>query len=962
MGFLRNCSYVVMKRTIAFIITVSMLVSVFACKGTYYISAAEDLDSVEIINNTESYADYLSNYADAPSGDETIILSAEKVSLSDGSKPDFYENFKGVPGKSVYLEESDTADWEFNIDKTGLYELRFTYYPIGGNGNTIQRQVLIDGKLPFKESDNIILSRVWANSSNEAIYDIEGNQIMVSQVEKPCWQQQCAYDVSGLTEGSFKYYLEAGVHRISLVGISEPVLINAINFQPVTQLPSYSEVRSSYDNLKTEDTEKSIVIEGEDASLKSDQTMYPIADKTSPIVSPSDPMHLVYNAIGGSQWSNNGMWIEWDFEVKQSGLYNISAQYKQATKSGAASIRKLYIDGEIPFKEAECLVFPYGNDWQTTVLSDLQGEPFLFWLERGEHKIRLEVGMGIYRESMLKAKNLLTKLNQIYREIVVVTGTTPDIYRNYHFEKTIPETLKAIKQTSVELKSLEKEFNALNFDNTKNAADIKRIYIQLDEMLEDTETIANRLTNFRDNISSYGTWINKQTGHPLAIDYISINPYNKQSEFKKEGMWGYIKYYFVQFIASFITDYNSVGNTGVDYNKNIKVWLQTGRDQAQILKRMSDSSFSSKSGISVDLQLVPVNSLLPAILSKKAPDVVLNLTQAEPLNLALRNGLLDLTEFSDFDTVAKEFDSYTIDPFRFDGGVYAMPETQTFPMLFYRKDIISELGISVNKLETWDTLLEDVLPKLRRNSLYFGILPTIYNYLSMCYQMGGSLYSDDGKYSTLNSAEGIKSMEKFTMLYKQYGLPIAFDFANRFRTGEMPIAIVDFTSYNQLSVFAPEIKGLWGMLSVPGIRRDDGTIDNTTLNVATGSVIISQTDDKEAAWEFMKWWLSADVQDAYGKEIESVVGSAARYNSANKLAFSRVHWEADIKQQLQKQTESLVAYREVPGGYFSSRMFSFAFRDIVYSDKEVRTTLNETAQGINSEISRKRAEYKLDNK
>ena len=104
------------------------------------------------------------------------------------------------------------------------------------------------------------------------------------------------------------------------------------------------------------------------------------------------------------------------------------------------------------------------------------------------------------------------------------------------------------------------------------------------------------------------------------------------------------------------------------------------------------------------------------------------------------------------------------------------------------------------------------------------------------------------------------------------------------------------------------------MLSVPGIRRDDGTIDNTTLNVATGSVIISQTDDKEAAWEFMKWWLSADVQDAYGKEIESVVGSAARYNSANKFAFSRVHWEADIKQQLQKQTESLVAYREVPGG------------------------------------------------
>ena len=961
MGLLRNYSNAVIKRVTSFLLIVSVLASIFICGGNCYISAAQDLKTTAITDNTINYADYLSNYTETSKPDETVTLLAENVVLADGSAGKFYTDFEGKAGTSVYLKETDTAEWEFNINQTGLYELKFSYYPIDGNGNTIQRQVLIDGELPFKESENIVLSRVWVNSSDEAVYDVEGNQIMISQIEAPRWQEQCAYDVSGLTEGALKYYLEAGAHRISLVGVSEPVLINALYLQPVTELPLYSEIVTSYDKKQSANIDKSIILEGEDASAKSDQTMYPVADKTSPAVSPSNPMFVVYNAIGGTQWSNNGKWIEWSFEVETSGLYNISAHYKQASKTGAASIRKLYIDGKIPFKEAESVVFPYGNDWQTVSLSDDEGKPFLFWLESGEHTIRFEVGMGIYREALLKAKNLLTELNRIYREIVVVTGTSPDVYRNYNFEKTIPETIASIKEISAELKSLEKEFNALNSDITKNAADIKRIYIQLDEMLEDTETIAHRLSNFRDNISSYGTWINKQTGHPLTLDYISINPYDTEPKSEKVGVFGYIKYYLMQFLASFITDYDSVGNTGENYEKSIKVWLQTGRDQAQILKRLSDGNFTPESGIGVDLQLVPVNSLLPAILSHKAPDVVLNLTQAEPLNLALRNGLLDLTQFSDFNTVTQEFDSYTIDPFRFNNGVYAMPETQLFPMLFYRKDIISELGISVDKLEKWDTLLGDALPQLRRNSLYFGILPTVYNYLSMCYQMGGSLYSEDGKYSTLDSAEAIKSMEKFTMLYKQYGLPISFDFANRFRTGEMPIAIVDFTSYNQLSVFAPEIKGLWGMLPVPGIEGADGTVNHTTLSVVTGSAIISQTKDKQASWEFLKWWLSAEVQDAYGKEIESVVGSAARYNSANKLAFSRVSWDADIKQQLQKQTQSLVAYREVPGGYFSSRMFSFAFRDIVYSNKEVRDTMNETAKGINSEISRKRAEYKLDN-
>ena len=45
------------------------------------------------------------------------------------------------------------------------------------------------------------------------------------------------------------------------------------------------------------------------------------------------------------------------------------------------------------------------------------------------------------------------------------------------------------------------------------------------------------------------------------------------------------------------------------------------------------------------------------------------------------------------------------------------------------------------------------------------------------------------------------------------------------------------------------------------------------------------------AWEFMKWWTGEDAQYRFGTEIESLLGAAARYQTANLQAMSRLPWE-----------------------------------------------------------------------
>ena len=71
------------------------------------------------------------------------------------------------------------------------------------------------------------------------------------------------------------------------------------------------------------------------------------------------------------------------------------------------------------------------------------------------------------------------------------------------------------------------------------------------------------------------------------------------------------------------------------------------------------------------------------------------------------------------------------------------------------------------------------------------------------------------------------AFKQYTSLYNDYGLPVVFDFVSRFRSGEMPIGVASYATYNTLMVSAPEIKGLWNFAPFPGTIQEDGTLDNT---------------------------------------------------------------------------------------------------------------------------------------
>ena len=881
------------------------------------------------------------------------VAAVQEVSLVDDTEK----------GKVIsFATEGDQITWHFDVVTAGNYYISVDYKALPDTYDSVSVDLLIDGNLPFAKAAGLPLERSWVNDG-DLQYDIHGNQIRPNQKEISVWNTKTLRTVDAAA-GDLEFYFTAGTHSLTLRLAHEKCLVKSVTLTTVQPRASYKEILSEYEaqGYKSPDVEP-LVLEAEGESVKSAQSLYPITDRSSASITPYSAELIYYSAVGGTQWKTAGQWIEWTVTAEESGLYKLSFHFKQNNKSDAVSIRELYIDGELPFAEAADIRFPYSANWDMYTCGyeeDGKTIPYKFYLEKGDHKIRLQVGLGSYRSLLDETDRLISELNSVYRKIVVVTGVSPDQYANYEFEKVIPDVLAHMKQLSGELRDLEQSIRDLGFSGNQGTDTIKRLYNQIDWMLEDTDTIATRLKVYREAISSLGTWRNALAEQPLSLDKIYLTAADEEVSSPKAGFFKTLMHHIRQFLYSFISDYSSIGEIDSDTSREITVWMNAGRDQAQILKSLISQQFTPNTGIAVDLQIVPADSLLPALLAGTGPDVSIGLAQTDPLNLALRNALYDLENFEDFEEVSNRFYAQSIVPFEFEGGTYALPDTLSYMMLFYRTDILEEINLSTADLATWDSLLQKALPVVQKSGLSVGIPAGIQTYLSMLYQAGGEAYTNGDTASGLASAEAIQTMSLFEKLYSQYKLDLAFDGANRFRSGEMPILIADYLFYNQLTVFAPEISGQWSMLPIPGTMNADGTIDSTGLLTVTGTAIMDDAEDKGACWEFVKWLLSADVQATYGRDLESVVGTAARYNTANIEAMNTVKWDSEIKVQLEKQRQQLRAYPQIAGGYMTDREFNFAFRKIVYENESVRIAMSDAAENISLEILRKRKEYGLD--
>lgn len=926
-----------------------------------------------------TYTLYLNAHSGAARPKQNIEVNVTSyIDAEDAKVTDEYEGAE----KALYTGNDSKVTWEVDVPEAGFYNVYLEYMTVKSRGVAIERAFYVNGEIPFQDASDMTFLRMWADASEPRV-DNRGNEIRPTQTEVYGWQSSYLKDKMGYMTEPYQFYFEKGKNTITLEAVNEPMVLRKLDIVAVEDEFTYADYTAAQTGTKAAGSGLDYVqiVQGEDSTVRSESSLYAKYDRASAITKPYSITKTILNYIGGEAWRNPGQWIEWNVEVPEDGCYHLCIKGRQNYDRGNISYRSLSIDGEVPFDEMKQVAFRFGNDWESLVLSDENDKPYSFYLTKGTHTVRLEATLGNMGTILEELSDSTFRLNQIYRTLLVYTGATPDQYRDYKIDQVYPEIMEAMSLESKRLYKIVDEVVETTGQKADKIASAQTLAQQLERFCEKPEKITLEFTTFKENISALGSAILSMSETKLDIDYIAVYGENARLDKDKSNFFKKAAHEVKSFFASFFIDYDAVGDVYADESNTVKVWVLTGRDQGTILKSMIDDTFTPATGIPINVEIVGADALLNAVVAGNGPNVVLSVGAGQPVDFALRNAVEDLTQFADYEEVLKEFAPSTYRQYTLDDSLYALPETLFYNVMFYRKDVLEDLELEVP--QTWKELIE-MLPTIQGNNLSVGI-PTaagssgsaaastavasaqadLSMYFTLLYQQGGDLYNDKGTQTIVNNEAGVAAFKEYTKYFTDYGIPVIYDFVTRFRSGEMPIGIANFTTYNTLVVSAPEIAGLWDFTLVPGTEKTDENgnsyIDRSAFVSGSATMMLKTEDEKlkQSAWEFMKWWASSDTQVRFGREIEALLGSSARYATANMEAIKQLSWSASDIEILEEQLSYTVGIREVPGGYYTGRHISNACRKVINEKTDPRETIIDYSIKIDEELTKKRKEFGL---
>lgn len=930
-----------------------------------YSSPGGDYYTFNPINSDiPTYAQYREIYAEAALPKASIHISGKDFSRTDyGSFSTGSYSGDNIIHENVLIWESadGSLTYDVTVPETGLYSLGIGYAPLVSNSSEIELSMKIDGETPFDSASRLTLKRVWVNEA-DIKEDSRGNQIRPAQIQKSMWLEKVFSDPDAISSEPLLFYLEKGRHEVSFTSEHGEFAIEYLSFFNRGELPSYDVYRSSV-NSADESENKLIRIEGESAVYKSDASLSPSSDDSSYLTSPSNPVKIMCNTIGKDSWKNAMQTITWEIsadEIGSGGWFRLGIKARQNQMRGLFSNRRIYIDGEVPCKELDCVKFPYDSQWKRITPQTESGDDIYIYLDgKQNHTITMECVTGEIGDLLLRTEASIDSLNSCYRQIIMITGPAPDKYTDYYVHEKINGLTEDFQRISAELKAIQAEIEALSDSSGSEAAILGSTAVILDKCAEKPLKIPDYLSQIKNNIASVTAWTKEYRAQPLEIDYIELASGDEKFTSCKEKLGKSIIFSIKGFFGSFFEDYTALSD--VDEENAVEVWVALGRDQAQIVKELTESKFIPEYDIPISINLV-TSGIVEASLAEKAPDAALFIGGEFPVTLAARDMLVDVSQFPEFNSVSAQFQENTFTQYQYNGGTYALPVSQSFPMMFCRTDVLSELGYT-SPPETWTELI-DMLPAIQRNYMNVGLVMPPANispatevghtFAMLLLQKGKNYYNADLTASDFDSVEAVQAFEEWTDFYTKYSLEQSYDAFSRFRTGEYPIVVANYTLANQLEAAAPEISGLWEFFPVPGTEQADGSISHAANSNGSGAVIFQSAENKEGAWEFIKWFTSADVQAEYAMRCEGLMGTLGRFDTANTEAFSRLSWSAEELRRLNAQRSELEEIPVIPSSYAVTRNIVNAFRETVNEGENPRDTLIWYNRDINMEIERKR--------
>jgi ABC-type glycerol-3-phosphate transport system substrate-binding protein len=357
--------------------------------------------------------------------------------------------------------------------------------------------------------------------------------------------------------------------------------------------------------------------------------------------------------------------------------------------------------------------------------------------------------------------------------------------------------------------------------------------------------------------------------------------------------------------------------------------------------------------------------LLLAVSAGAAPDLVIGATNFRPFDFALRGAIQDLRYFEDFPDILPYFHPEMFVPFIINDGVYAVPDTMTAQLTFYRRDILDRLGLEAP--DHWDDVIQ-MLPDLNRFGMDFstpkataGAMKHFGTTIPIIQQFQGEIFSECGSRVNFGHPNTVAAFRFMTDLYTRYSMPESVpSFYNSFRRGVVPIGISGLDQYMMLRFGAPELHGLWGVAPSVGVLGDDGVVRRYQPAVVTSSMIMASTERPYEAWDALRWWIDADTQTNFANDLQLRFGSRFIFMPANMIAFAQMRTMSDeVTQVVLEQLEHVKEVPRNPAYFQVERSLSNAWHRVVFMGASPRTAIDQAIIESNRQITHKMIEFEF---
>lgn len=279
-------------------------------------------------------------------------------------------------------------------------------------------------------------------------------------------------------------------------------------------------------------------------------------------------------------------------------------------------------------------------------------------------------------------------------------------------------------------------------------------------------------------------------------------------------------------------------------------------DEVKQLSKMTDK-FTEETGIEVNIQAIPWSNahdkLLTAVASKSGPDVLQMGTTWMP-EFQEAGALTDMSEYiSEYESLNPEnFYHGSVETTQFEGTSYGIPWAAETRVLFYRTDILENVGFS-EAPKTWEELEEASKKLSERGDNMYGIsIDTKEQTLGFMFarQNGSSLIEgSDPQFNQPAFVEAVNYLNNFVQSGYAPKEDLGLDVSQTFSGDAMvPMFISGPWMAKAVKDTVPDVEGKWAIAPLPAKENNLSSMGGSNLTIFEFS---EKKDDAAKFIEFM---------------------------------------------------------------------------------------------------------------